>query len=141
MSKLPAAPVSPQAAIIYAMVLIAGSDRDMKTVELGQIGRIVKQLPAFARFDEELLPGTAQEVAVLVAIEDGVERALRLIAAALPAPLRETCYLCACEIAAIDGRVPIEELRLLQRLRNALDLDRLTSAALERATEARLAVA
>jgi tellurite resistance protein len=126
-------------ALIHAMILVAGADRDMKNVELGQVGRIVRQLPVFAEFDVDSLPATAQEVAVLVQLEDGVERALRLIADSLPPRLRETCYLCACEVAVVDGRAPIEELRLLQRLRGALGLDRLTSAALERATVARLA--
>ncbi|MFZ9413665.1 MAG: hypothetical protein ACO3CS_02245 [Alphaproteobacteria bacterium] len=60
-------------------------------------------------------------------------------APALPRHLRETCYLCAAEIAAIDGRVPPEEMRVLQRLRSALGIDRLAAAALERATQARLA--
>ena len=132
---------SPQQAMVYAMILVAGSDRDMKNVELGQIGALVRLLPAFAGFDEERLPETAQECAVLVQIEDGVERTLRLIARALPPTLRETAYLLACEIAAIDGRAPLEELRLLQRLRVALGLDRLATAALERATAARFAVA
>ena len=65
--------------------------------------------------------------------------ALALVAAALPPALRETAYLLACEVAAIDARVPIEEMRMLQKIRQAFDLDRLTSAALERATQARLA--
>ena len=85
------------------------------------------------------LPEIAQECAVIVHARDGVERALKLIAAALPKHLRETCYLCAVEAAAIDGSVPAEELRILQRLRQTLNLDRLVTVALERATQARLA--
>jgi tellurite resistance protein len=127
--------------MVFAMILVAGSDRDMKNVELGQIGSLVRLLPSFAGFDEEHLPATAQEFAMLVRIEDGVERTLRLVARALPPTLRETAYLLACEIAAIDGRAPLEELRVLQRLRVALGIDRLASAALERATAARFAVA
>ena len=133
--------VSPQQAMIYAMVLVAGADREMKNVELGHVGRIVQQLPAFGRIDPESLPEIARECAVMVHAEDGVEATLRVIAGALPPGLRETCYLCACEVAAIDSRAPIEELRVLQRLRTALGLDRLVSAALERATAARLAAA
>lgn len=133
------ASISPHQALIYAMILVAGSDRDIADPELKLIGRKVRQLPVFEGFDENRLPGVAQECAVIVHAEDGVERAMQLIAAALPAHLRETCYLCASEVAAIDGRVPAEELRVLQRLRVALQLDRLVSAAIERATQARLA--
>lgn len=131
--------ISPHQALIYAMILVAGSDRDITDRELKLIGRKVRQLPVFAGFDENALPGIAQECAVIVHAEDGVDRALQLIAAATPGHLRETCYLCATEVAAIDDHVPAEELRLLQRLRIALELDRLVAAAIERATQARLA--
>ncbi|MBM3524328.1 MAG: hypothetical protein FJX57_15345 [Alphaproteobacteria bacterium] len=131
--------ISAHQALIYAMVLVAGSDRDLSDRELKLIGRQTRQLPVFAEFDDDKLPDVAQECAVIVQLSDGVDRALALIAAAVPRHLRETCYLCATEVAAIDGRVPIEELRLLQRLRLALDLDRLATSAIERATQARLA--
>jgi tellurite resistance protein len=134
-----AAKTSPHQALIYAMILVAGSDRDMTDRELKLIGRKVRQLPVFAEFDEDKLPEIAQECAVIVHAKDGVERALALISGALPKHLRETCYLCAAEVAAVDGRVPAEELRVLQRLRIALDLDRLITSAIERATQARLA--
>jgi tellurite resistance protein len=134
-----AARISPHQALIYAMILVAGSDRDLTDRELKLIGRKVRQLPVFAEFDENKLPGIAQECAVIVHANDGVERAFALIAAALPKHLRETCYLCAAEVAAVDGGVPAEELRVLQRLRIALGLDRLITSAIERATQARLA--
>lgn len=137
--KPQASKISPHQALVYAMVLVAGSDRDISDNELKLIGRKAKQLPVFDGFDVDKLPEIAQECAVIVQLADGVDRALALIADALPKHLRETCYLCATELAAIDGRVPVEELRLLQRLRQALDLDRLATAAIERATQARLA--
>ncbi len=140
MPKSPDSPkISPHQALIYAMVLVAGSDRDITDKELKLIGRKVRQLPVFASIDENDLPGVAQECAVIVQLKDGVERALNLIVGAMPNHLRETCYLCATEVAAIDGSVPVEELRILQRLRVAMGLDRLVTAAIERATQARLA--
>lgn len=138
-SASPRKTISPHRALIYTMILVAGADRDLATRELKLIGRKVRQLPVFDGFDDGDLPGIAQECAVIIHAKDGVERALRLIAAALPKHLRETCYLCAVEVAAIDGQVPLEELRMLQRLRQALRLDRLVTAALERAVQARLA--
>lgn len=131
--------ISPHQALVYAMILVAGSDREMTVHELRLIGRKARQLPVFAAFDDNDLPAVAQEFAVMVQIKDGVDRVLALIAEALPEHLRETCYLCAAEVAAIDGRVPAEELRVLQRLRLTLGLDRLVAAAIERATQARLA--
>lgn len=140
MPKSPDSPkISPHQALIYAMVLVAGSDRDLTDKELKLIGRKVRQLPVFESFDENDLPDVAQECAVIVQLKDGVDRALNLIVASLPNHLREACYLCATEVAAIDGRVPAEELRILQRLRVAMGLDRLVTAAIERATQARLA--
>jgi tellurite resistance protein len=141
MSKKHEGPVSVHQALIYAMVLIAGSDREMNNAELTQIGRLAQQLPIFAGYDANQLTDTARECAVLVHTRDGVDRVLAIIVASLPPRLRATCYLCATELAAVDGRVPVEELRLLQRLRQALELDRLTSVAIERVTQARLATA
>jgi tellurite resistance protein len=135
----PAPQISPHAAIIYTLVMVAAADREMKAVELTQIGRFVTQLPAFADYDARKIVETAQECAVMLQVENGLDRTLALVAAALPSALRETAYLLACEVAAIDERIPLEEMRMLQKIRQALDLDRLTSAALERATQARLA--
>jgi hypothetical protein len=60
-----------------------------------------------------------------------------MIAAALPERLYETAYALAVEVAAADLFVEQEELRFLQILRDRLNLDQLTSAAIERAARAR----
>lgn len=133
--------ITHHAALIYAMILVAASDRDMKNVELGQIGRLVKSLPAFADYDVNELPRTAQECAVMLQVENGLDTTLGAIANALPPQLRPTAYLVACEIAAIDGRLPVEESRVLARLRHALHIDKLMAAAIERATAARFQMA
>jgi hypothetical protein len=129
------------AALIHTMVLISAVDTRMKDIELGLIGRLVKYLPVFRDFDVEKLPETAQGCAVILQMDDGLDRELELISASLTPHLRETAYALACEIAAIDHRVPFEELRLLHRLRMALKLDPLLSTAIERTTIARLATA
>lgn len=127
------------AALIHTMVLVSAADRKMPDVEMGLIGRLVKYLPVFRDFDIDKLPETAQGVAVVLQMNDGLDRELDMIAAALSPHLRETAYALACEVAAIDRRVPLEELRLLHRLRDAFKLDPLLAAAIERATIARLA--
>jgi len=128
-------------ALIYAMVVVSGSDRDMTDDELKHIGRMVKDLPAFAGYKVDLLPDTARECAVVLQLDEGLARCLDLIAQALPPRLRETAYLLACEMAAIDRKVEIEEAGLLRRLRQKLEIPGLEAAALERATMARLATA
>lgn len=127
------------AALIHTMVLLSAVDRRMSDTELGLIGRLVKYLPVFRDFDIEKLPETAQGCAVILQMDDGLDRELDLIAGALSPHLRETAYALACEVAAIDRRVPFEEQRLLERLRRAFKIDPLVSRAIERATIARLA--
>jgi hypothetical protein len=131
------ATVSPHAAMIYAMILVSAVDRRMPDHELRRIGQIVQIWPVFRDYNPEELMGTAQECAVLLQMDDGLDRVLGLIRASIPEHLRETAYLLACDVAAIDNAVPMLESRLLARIRHALDIDHLVAAALERAISAR----
>jgi tellurite resistance protein len=131
------ATVSPYQAMIYTMILVSAVDRRMPDEELRRIGQIVQFWPVFRNFDPELLPSTSQECAVLLQTEDGLDRVLALIGSSIPSHLRETAYLLACDVAAIDGSVPFVESRLLARIRYALGIDHLVAAALERAISAR----
>ena len=67
--------------------------------------------------------------------------ALKQIATALPAPLRETAYALAVEVAAADGRPAEVELRMLELIRHTLHVDRLVAAAIERGAQARHRIA
>ena len=51
--------------------------------------------------------------------------------------LHETVYALACDIAAADGKVEIEEMRLLEMFRYVLGVERLAAAAIERGSRAR----
>ena len=66
-----------------------------------------------------------------------METALSLIREGLPKKLRETAYAVALEVAAADLNVRPEEMRFLEMLRDTLDLDKLTIAAIERGIRAR----
>ncbi|MCP5037618.1 MAG: hypothetical protein GY945_08470, partial [Rhodobacteraceae bacterium] len=55
----------------------------------------------------------------------------------LPKTLRETAYAIACDVAAADGNVKQQELRVLEILRHDLKIDRLTAAAIETGARAR----
>lgn len=129
--------ISEHAALIYTMVLVSASDRDMTDSELKVIGTNVTSLPCFRGFDAAELPGITEDCAQLLDKEDGLGRALDLIRAALPTKLRETAYALACDVAVADGRVGQEELRMLEMVRHRLDVDRLTAAAIERGAKAR----
>ena len=62
---------------------------------------------------------------------------LRLVREALPEKLRETAYAVALEVAAADRLERPEEVRFLEMLGDALELDRMTTVAIERGIRAR----
>ena len=129
--------ISPQTALIYTMVMMSASDRDMTDAELQTMGDIVKHLPVFRDYDLSKLPAAAANCAELLADPEGLEKALALIAKTLPAKIHETAYALACEVAAADGSVSQEELRLLEMMRHRLQVGRLPAAAIERGIRAR----
>ena len=127
------------AALIYVMVMMAAADSDITDQELMTIGEIVRMLPAFDDFDEELLPKLAEDCADLLNQDDGFDEVIRLASTALTQNLRETAYALACDVAAADGRVSQEELRLLELIRHGLPVGRLPAAAIERGARSRFA--
>ena len=129
--------LSPEKALIHVMVVMAAADRDMTDRELERIVAQVRNLPAFADFDERELIHSAEECAARLGQEGDLDRFLDVVADSLPPNLVETAYALACEIAAADLRVPPEETRLLRMLRDRLGLDRLIASAIERAVKAR----
>ena len=124
-------------ALIYTMVIASAADSNMSDHELRTIGEIVNFLPVFRDFDRENITRVTHECAVLLEREDGLDRALQQIVAALPEHLRETAYALACEVVASDGNASQEELRFLEMLRYELAVGRLPAAAIERGTRAR----
>jgi tellurite resistance protein len=131
--------IDQHSALIYTMVLIAAANGDMTDQELNVMGRIVQTLPAFRDFDKERLIEVGQGCAELLRDDDGLDEALDRIHTALPQRLRETSYALACEVAAVDGQAESAELQVLEMLRHRLGIERLTAAAIERATRARYA--
>jgi tellurite resistance protein len=131
--------ISHHAALIYTMVLVSASDRDMTDPELRIIGEVLRDLPVFADYNKDLLPATAAACAELLDDEEGLDKALGLIAAAIPPKLRETAYVLACEVAVADGHVEKEEARMLEMIRDRLKVESLAAAAIERTAEARFA--
>lgn len=133
--------ISHHTALIYTMVLVSASDRRMPDAELRKIGEIIGGLPVFEDYNKDLLPKTAASCADLLDDDEGLDKALQLIDAALPAKLREIAYALACDVAAADQEVTEEEARMLELIRYRLKIDRLIAAAIERGARARFSKA
>ncbi len=129
--------ITPHEALIYVMITTAAADRQISDRELERIAEIVRHLPVFMGYDVNNLAKTAERCGDLLSNEEGLDDMLELIAAALPKKLHETAYALAVEVAAADLKVPDEEIRLLELLRDALNLDKLVTAAIERSARAR----
>lgn len=126
-----------QEALIYAMITTAAVDRKITDDELSRIGSIVMQLPPFLEYDKDWLVDEAQECGKVIAKPDGLKQVLDLIRNGLREHLFETAYVLCAEVAATDLKVRVEEVRFLEMLAEALQIDRLTTVALERAAKAR----
>ena len=79
----------------------------------------------------------AQIVFDLFEVEEGLDALFGLVRETLPEKLNETAYALACDVAAADGKLGETELRLLEEIREELNLDRLHAAAIERGARAR----
>ncbi|MEM6712081.1 MAG: tellurite resistance TerB family protein [Pseudomonadota bacterium] len=129
--------ISAQDALVMVMVMVSASDRSMKDVELAKIGEIVSSFPVFEDYSHDRLVATAETTGHALAEEDGLASVMDAVKAAIPERLADTAYACAVDVAAADLDLKQEELRMLQLLRDAFNLDKLTVAALERSAMAR----
>ena len=130
-------PLNHHGALVYVMVTIAAVDRTMTDAELARMGEIVSHLPVFADFDQERLVKTAEACGEILSVDGGLDRVLATVRSTLPKKLRETAYAVALEVAAADMEVRPEEIRFLEMLGDALELDTLTRSAIERGIRAR----
>lgn len=136
-SDFPLPVFSAQDALVAIMVAASASDEDITNRELISISRMIETLPVFIGFDRDHLATISQTVFDLYAEEEGLDALFGLVRDSLPKPLLETAYALACDVAAADGHAFQAELRFLQELRDEFEIDRLTSAAIERGSAAR----
>ena len=129
--------ITAQDALAALMITVSASDEDIRTAELVKINNALNNLPVFADYDTERLPQVSQMVFDLLEQEDGLEALFGLIRDALPPRLYETAYALSCDVAAADGAIGGPEARMLQEIRDELELDRLHAAAIERGARAR----
>jgi hypothetical protein len=129
--------LGPCKALIYIMIVVSASDRDMKDEELERIGHILDIWPVFEDFPKERLLAVSRECQQLLQQPDGLDRVFAVVRNELPKRLHDTAYALAFEVAAVDLEMRLEELRVLQLLRRNLELDQPTIEAIERAAKAR----
>ncbi len=132
--------LSAQDALIHLMVTAAASDEAISSNELERIQSLVERTPVFAGFDQSRLEGVAN-ACVDVINSEGLDAALDAATAVLPHKLQDTAYALAVEIAVVDLKLPQEELRLLEMIRDRLTIDRLVTAAIEASARARMRTA
>jgi len=129
--------VTAHEALIYLMVVTSASDRDMTDVELKRIGEVVRTWPIFLDFDADRIVAVARDCQEMLQEDDGLEDVLSTARKALPPHVHDTAYAAAFEVAAVDLEMRMEEVRVMQLLRQHLNVDPLTAAAIERAAKVR----
>ena len=130
-------PLSSQDCLVAVMMAVSASDENIRTSELVTIQSIVNHLPIFSNYDVDRIKTVAAMVLDLLSEVDGLDALFGLIRGSLPKSLNETAYAMACDVAAADGEMGQEELRMLQEIRYELYIDRLHGAAIETAARAR----
>ena len=130
-------PLSSQDCLVAVMIAVSASDENIRTSELVTIQSIVNHLPVFSNYDVDRIKTVAAMVLDLLSEVDGLDALFGLIRGSLPESLNETAYAMACDVAAADGKMGQEELRMLQEIRYELHIDRLHGAAIETAARAR----
>jgi uncharacterized membrane protein YebE (DUF533 family) len=124
-------------ALVLTMVLVSAADGGITDREIGVMSGQVQTLPVFQDFTTDQLVDVTDAAVRLLRDADGLDHAGRLIRAALTQNLRETAYALACEVVAGDREMTQTTLRMLDFVREELDLDPLISAAIERGVRAR----
>ncbi|SHE92555.1 Tellurite resistance protein [Loktanella atrilutea] len=126
-----------QDALAALMIAVSASDENIRTSELIKINSAINNLPVFSNYDSDRLPRITRMVFDLLDQEDGLEALFGLIRDTLPERLFETAYALSCDVAAADGKIGETEGRMLEEIRDELELDRLHAAAIERGARAR----
>ena len=139
-SNVTALKPSAQDILVYVMVATSAADGTMSDSELKSIGSEVQSLPVFEALSDDAFMGAVRTCTTILDDSDGLDTIIQMVAS-LPQRLQETAYALAVDVAAADLSVAPEEVRFLQLMRDGLKIDRLTTAAIERAAKARFQTA
>lgn len=133
--------ISPQAALVYTMVIAAEADHDIADSEIDLIGDLVDHLPIFQGTTREDITAMAARCSEALTEAAGFDQIFKEIRGALSPSLRETAYALACDVVAADKRFNQHEFRALDQIRRRLEVDPATAAAIERSAQARFQAA
>ncbi len=129
--------LTPQEAVIYLMVLASASDGAIKDEELRTIGRVVRSFPLFSDEDEQRLVETAERCGALMSSDGGLHKVLEAAAKVLPAHLCETAYAAVVDVITADENLDVTEIRVLELIRNALNVPDEGAQAIDHSARAR----
>ena len=129
--------ISPETALVYIMVVVSASDERMTDSEITRMTGLVGYLPAFQNYNASRLGQDSASGIEILQSEEGLDAVLGLVQEAVPESHYDLLYAIACEVAASDGTLTREELRLLEIMRHEFDIDRLLAAAIEKGVAAR----
>ena len=127
--------LSPEAALIYAMVAAAGSHREIAQHEIGTICDLVHHLPIFGGMDRPQVIELVSACSGQLARPGGIEQVYRQIRRALAGRLREAAYALSCDVIALCR--PQRDGQALERIRAQLEVDPATARTIERAARVR----
>lgn len=131
------AQLTPQEAVIYLMVMASASDGSIRDEELRTIGRVVRSFPLFSDADEQALVETSEACGALMSSDGGLHKVLAAAAAALPSYLVETAYAAVVDVITADETLEMTEIRVMELIRNALNIHDDGAQAIEHAARAR----
>ena len=127
--------LSPEAALIYAMVVAAGSDREIAPEDVGIIGDLVGHLPLFCGIDRGQVSELAKRCSGQLARPGGIEQLYGQIRDALSGRLREAAYALSCDVIALCR--PQQDGHSLERIRTQLEVEPTAAQSIERAASVR----
>ncbi|MEO1659070.1 MAG: tellurite resistance TerB family protein [Pseudomonadota bacterium] len=129
--------LTPQEAVIYLMIMASASDGSIHEAELRAIGRVVRSFPLFDPEHEQELTAHSERAAQLMASDGGMHKVIDAAKAALPSHLGETAYAAVLDVVTADESLNLEELRILELIRDSLKVSDDGAAAIEHAARAR----
>jgi hypothetical protein len=117
--------LSPEAALVFAMVVAIGSDRAIAPEDLESIGDLVDHLPIFGGLDRQRVSELAARCSEQLTRPGGIERTYGEIRDALSGRLQEAAYALSCDVIALCR--PQQDQQALERIRALLEVDPVTA--------------
>ena len=85
-------PMTEQQVLIHLMLAMAAADEAISDAELSRVERLIDFLPVFENFPPEDLDIVTDSFVELMAVEEGLDSLMTLLASTLPDELHETAY-------------------------------------------------